>query len=243
MRRRLLALGLSLCTALSLSAAPTDSALSAALLAHGGMSRWNSIATAEFDLVHWPFSAKPAEALHVLTDVRNRRTLVLSDGFRMSFDGTRYWITPDLQAAGMAPRHFIPEPALIFSMPFIFHKAAAVVAVEPAGEVLEATLASEPGVTYTLTFSTAPAQLRYVTITPAPGSRQFNLYQKTVTLAFNHWQDVKDLRLPKSVEFFEGTAKGGTSIGTIEFRNVSLSDDGQEPELFALPAGAVVDEH
>jgi hypothetical protein len=243
MRPTLLALVLLFSTVPLASAAviSTDS-FHAALAGHGGLARWNRVAAIEFDVSGWPFSDKAPLQFHELADLRGGRSLIVADTYRIAFDGRRYWGTPELAAAGVSPRRLVSEPTLIVSMPFIFGGKGTVTRAGSQDHAWNVSLATAPGVRYTIHLSTSPARLLAVSISPAPGSGQYSLYGGPVTALFKEWQETSDLWLPKTVDFIAGTALTGKSLGTVTFQNIRLSDDPQEPELFALPAGAAVDD-
>jgi hypothetical protein len=62
-----------------------------------------------------------------------------------------------------------------------------------------------------------------------------------LTFVFDAWQEADDLRVPRQVSFFEGET-AAKKLGTITFGHARVSSDRPEPELFAIPAGAQVEE-
>lgn len=65
------------------------------LKAHGGLDKWKSFKTLEYDLLH-DGDATPTE--HYTLDLLNRKDLTVADSFKIGFDGKEVWVTPNKDA-------------------------------------------------------------------------------------------------------------------------------------------------
>lgn len=106
--------------ALSLfSALSAFAQLERAVDAHGGLSKWKSFGSVEFDQT-WT-SAKGVKKDHQLFDLQTRDGLITSDHYTLGASDGAVWIKPALDAlGGTPPRFYMWTPFYFFGMPFVF---------------------------------------------------------------------------------------------------------------------------
>ncbi len=99
--------------------------LNRSLEAHGGVAKWKSFASVEFDQA-WT-SAKGVKKDHQLFDLGSRDGLITSDAYALGANGGEVWIKPGLDVlGGTPPRFYMWTPFYFFGMPFVFADAGAV---------------------------------------------------------------------------------------------------------------------
>lgn len=87
--------------------------------AHGGIAKWKSFASVEFDQT-WT-SAKGVKKDHQLFDLRSRDGLITCDAYTLGASKGEVWIKPALDALGETPpRFYMRTPFYFFGMPFVF---------------------------------------------------------------------------------------------------------------------------
>ena len=87
------------------------------LKAHGGLDKWRSFKTLEYDLLH-DGDSTPAE--HYTLDLLNRKDLTVADSFKIGFDGKEVWVAPNKGAfKGRSARFYHNLYSYFLTIPFI----------------------------------------------------------------------------------------------------------------------------
>lgn len=73
------------------------------LKAHGGLDKWRSFKTLEYDLIHPDDSTKNE---HYTLDLLNRKDLTVADSFQIGYDGNEVWVAPNKKHSKAGPLAF-----------------------------------------------------------------------------------------------------------------------------------------
>ena len=87
--------------------------LDEAFAAHGGIEKWQSFETLEYDV---PKEDGPE---HHVIDLKNRKVLISSNEFKIGYDGNEVWVTPDSAAFGGNARFYHNLYFYFFSLPYL----------------------------------------------------------------------------------------------------------------------------
>ncbi len=229
--------------------------LDRAFEAHGGLSKWKSFASVEFDQT-WT-SAKGVKKDQQLFDLRSRDGLITSDSYTLGASKGEVWIKPALDVlGGTPPRFYMWTPFYFFGMPFVFADPGAV--LESLGKKMFQGQEFD-AVKVTFKKGTGDSSEDYYIAYVDPKSRQLKLVSYVVTyaalrkdkpmdqlephaLVFEEWQDANGLRVPKRGTFHNWKNENieGEPLGVMELSNVAFSEKSPERAKFAKPADAVV---
>ncbi len=229
--------------------------LDRALEAHGGLAKWKSFGSVEFDQV-WT-SARGVKKDHQLFDLRSRDGLITSDTYILGASKGEVWIKPALDAlGGTPPRFYIWTPFYFFGMPFVF--ADPDVVRESLGKKnFQGHEFEALKVTYKKGTGDSPEDFYTVYVDPKSGQMKLVSYVVTYpalrkdkpmdqiephALVFEEWQDAGGLRVPKRGTFYNWKNENieGEPLGVMEFSNVVFSEKSPASAKFARPADAVV---
>lgn len=235
----------------SVYAQPLDSAIEA----HGGLTKWKSYGTLEFDQT-WT-SAKGVKKDHQLFDLHTRSGLITSDKYTLGAANGQVWIKPALDAlGGTPPRFYMWTPFYFFGMPFVFADQGAV--QEALGKK---TFQGQEYDAVKITFQkgTGDSSDDFYIAYVDPASRQLKLVSYVLTFAalrkgkpvdqlephalvFEEWQDAGGLRVPKRGSFYNWKKENieGESLGVMEFSNVRFAEKSPDATQFNKPAEAVL---
>ena len=238
-----------------LFAASAPAQLEKAFDAHGGVAKWRSHGSVEFDLA-WTMGGS-VQKDHHLFDLRRRDGLITSDKYTLGANAGQVWIKPAIDAlGGTPPRFYIWTPFYFFAMPFVFADPGAV--LEPIGkktfqdrefDAVRITFKPGTGDTpddyYVLYVDPATGQLRLVSyiVTYAPLRKGKPMDQlEPHVLVFDEWQESGGLRVPKRGTLYDWVNENirGEPLGVMEFSNVKFAEKTPEPANFAKRADAVV---
>jgi hypothetical protein len=238
-----------------LSGSPAFAQLDRSVEAHGGVAKWKSFASVEFDQT-WT-SAKGVKKDHQLFDLRSRDGLITSDAYTLGASGGEVWIKPALDALGGAPpRFYMWTPFYFFGMPFVFADPGVV--QESLGkktfqgqdyDATKVTFKKGTGDSsddfYVAYADPQSGQLKVVTyvVTFAALRKDKPIEQlKPHALVFEEWQEAGGLRVLKRGSFYDWKNENieGEPLGVMEFSNVRFSGSAPDRAKFQKPADAVV---
>ena len=236
-------------------AAPCFGQLERCLDAHGGIGRWQSFGTVEYDLT-WE-NANGARKDHQLFNLRTRDGLITSAGYTLGSSQGEVWIKPALEAlGGTPPRFYMWTPFYFFGMPFVF--------ADPGAKRESLGKRSFQGREYdairvTFQSGTGDSPDDYYVAYVDPNSAQLRLVEYVVTfpsirkgkpleqlephaILFEEWQQADGLLVPKVARFYnwkEGNIEG-EPLGELTFSAAHFSQNTPDGSKFARPADAVV---
>ncbi|MBA3651142.1 MAG: hypothetical protein H0W66_06620 [Chthoniobacterales bacterium] len=229
--------------------------LDRALEAHGGVAKWKSYGSVEFDL-SWD-SPKGTKKDHQLFNLRSREGLITGENYSLGASNGEVWIKPDPTAlGGTPPRFYMWTPFYFFGMPFVFADPGAI--QESLGtksfqgreyDATRITFKKGTGdssddfyVAYVDRLSGQLKLVSYVVTYPMmrKGKPIEELEQHAIV--FQDWQEADGLKVPKSAPFYVWKNENieGDAIATLEFSNVHFSEKAPDASKFAMPEDAVI---
>jgi len=226
--------------------------------AHGGLETFKEFNVVEYDLKDWPFSSVGELNDHQLIDLNSRRILITGDTYKIGFDGSEVWITPNMEAlGGIPPRFYSSTPFYFFGLPFLLADNG--VNLESLGtkklrgteyKVVKASfdngIGDTPDDDYVAYINKETNQLKLVLYTVTyPALMKGKTIEELEYRAavYDEWQEVDGLIVPKKLSFYVWTddTLAETPRGSIRFENVSFKKESPDPAIFQKPEGAVVD--
>lgn len=223
--------------------------------AHGGLAKWKSYGSVEFDL-KWT-SAKGTKQDHQLFDLRSRDGLITSAEYSLGASGDEVWIKPDAQAlGGTPPRFYMWTPFYFFGMPFVFADPGA--ERESLGRrTFQGQEYDAVRVTFKQGTGDTPDDFYIAYVDPASGQLKLAIYIVTYpsmrkgkaleeleqhAIVFEEWQEAGGLKVPKTAPFYvwKDDHIEGQPLATLEFSNVRFDENAPASEKFSKPEGAVV---
>jgi hypothetical protein len=223
--------------------------------AHGGLARWQSFGSVEYDFT-WE-NAKGARKDHQMFNLRTRDGVITSAAYTLGSSKGEVWIAPGLDAlGGTPPRFYIWTPFYFFGMPFVF--------ADPGAKQESLGRKSFQGREYdttrvTFASGTGDSPEDYYVAYVDPDSGQLRLVEYVVTfpsirknkpidqlephaILFEEWQKADGLRVAKAASFYNwknGNIEG-EPLGKLTFSAVRFSANTPDETKFAKPAGAVI---
>lgn len=227
--------------------------LSRALKAHGGLERWQSYGTMEYDLRNLMLGPKaPLNDQH-LVDLKGRYHLIRSERYTLGFDGQEGWITPGIETLELPPRFYAFGNLYLWAQPFVLAdegsvpvdagqtdfegKTYNVVHIgygsgDTPDDQYVAYFEPDSGRLHLIIFSvTHPAVLGDKPIEEAPRK----------ALIFKKYQAVGGLLIPQTVGFHDWKDGRLGQGSEFEVVNLSFREDRVERARFKRPAGAFID--
>lgn len=225
--------------------------------AHGGLETFKEFKVVEYDLKDLPFSPVGILNDHQLIDLNSRHILITSDTYKIGFNGTEAWMTPNMDALGIPPRFYSSTPFYFFGLPFLFADPGT--NLESLGtkelkgkeyNVIKVTydkgIGDTPDDDYVAYIDTETNQLKLVhyivTYPPLMQGKSIDELERHAAV-YDEWQEVDGLIVPKKLSFYvwSDDTLGDTTLGSIRYENVSFKKETPDPAIFKKPEGAVVD--
>lgn len=221
--------------------------LKACLEAHGGLKKWRSFGSLEYDRA----TAKGGGD-HSIIDLRNRKDLVKNDtAYTVGFDGTDAWITPGKDAMRSAPRFFHNLYFYFFALPFVVadpgtnqefigQKTFNGLTYNKIKITYGENVGDSPEDQYILWVNAQTNQLDFInySVTYFDKSRA----EKYNALVYSDWKDIDGLKVPTiltSYRWEEDTL--GDVRGSNTFSNILFSERQPDQAIFQVPEGAYLD--
>jgi hypothetical protein len=217
------------------------------LQAHGGLEKWNSFNTLEFDL----FNPEDSSQEHHVIDLKQRKDMVLADSFKIGFNGKDVWVAPNKKAfPGKSARFYHNLFFYFFSIPYVL--------ADPGVNYQEDTVSlnGEKFSCIKATFNTGvgDADKDFYKMVVDPQTNQIASLLYTVTyysgeaherynlLKYLDWQEIKGLQFPGKLAGYK-YADGIVGEKRYEyiFKNIVLKKEAPPETLFAIPAEAEID--
>jgi hypothetical protein len=236
-------------------ATPCFGQLERSLEAHGGIARWRTFGSVEYDLT-WE-NAKGVKKDHQLFNLRTRDGLITSAEYTLGSGKGEVWVKPGVDAlGGTPPRFYMWTPFYFLGMPFVF--------ADPGAKLESLGRRSFQGQEYdamkvTFAAGTGDSPDDYYVAYVDPASGQLKLVEYVVTfpsirkgkpleqleahaIVFEEWQPADGLLVPKLARFYNwknGNIEG-EPLGKLTFAAVRFSANTPDDSKFAKPADAVV---
>jgi len=221
--------------------------LTDALTAHGGITNWQKFGTLEYNLKKTDFSE------YQLIDLNTRNTLLITDKYKLGFDGENAWVTPSKEVFGRSSIRFYHNLYFyFFAFPFVLADEGIAYEELPAETVEGITydvlkigygdnIGDSPDDNYICYFDQNTKQLKFIRYTVTYFSKEQS--EKYNALKYVEWQGVNGLMVPKRMDSYRWTdGTFGEQRGSTSFENVVFTEDAPPATAFQMPAGAEVDE-
>jgi hypothetical protein len=217
------------------------------LQAHGGLEKWNSFNTMEFDLLNPEDSSQE----HHIIDLKLRKVLVEGDSFKIGFDGKNVWVAPDKKSfPGKSARFYHNLFFYFFSIPYVLADPGVNYqddTVSLSGEnfsCIKATFNAGVGDAdkdfYKMIIDPQTAKLTSLlyTVTYYTGEA----HEKYNLLKYLEWQQIEGLQFPGRLAGYK-YADGIVGEKRYEyfFKNIILKKGATPETLFAMPTEAEID--
>jgi len=217
------------------------------LQAHGGLEKWNSFNTLEFDLINPEDSSQE----HHIIDLKVRKCIVLGDSFKIGFNGKDVWVAPNKKAfPGKSARFYHNLFFYFFSIPFVL--------ADPGVNYQEDTLSlgGEKLSCIKATFDegVGDADKDFYKMVADPQTNKLASLLYTVTyysgeahekynlLNYLDWQEIEGLQFPGRLTGYKyDSGVVGEKRYEYLFKNIVLKKDAPPEKLFAMPVEAEID--
>ncbi len=219
--------------------------LQQALEAHGGLSQWQKQQQLSYELYQ-------EETLvdQQLIALKSRKVLLRNDTYRIGYDGTSHWVSPDTTAFDGDVRFYHNLHFYFTALPFLFADPGLnyeVLSPRPLQEkmydVLRITF--RPGVgdasndEYLLYLDQQTHRMTLLLYTVTYFDQQAN--QQYSARWYHDWQEVNGLLLPEAITSYRwNDGQLGEKRGTVTYRNVQLDEVPADDSLFLVPTEALV---
>lgn len=246
---------LSIASVLFALGATAFAQLDRACEAQGGLAKWKSYGSVEFDLV-WT-SAKGTIKDHQLFNLHSREGLITSANYSLGTSKGEVWIQPNAAAlGGKPPRFYMWTPFYFFGMPFVFADPGTM--QEALGKkTFQGHEYDAIKVTFKKGTGDTPEDFYVAYVDPSSGQLKLVSYVVTYpmmrkgkpidqleqhAIVFQEWQEAAGLKVPKIAPFYVWKNENieGEPLATLEFSNVHFSEKAPDGSKFAKPDGAVI---
>lgn len=208
--------------------------------AHGGYEQWSKMKTLSY--------LKGEE--YTITNLQNRK-IKLEDAERtIGFDGTNVWVAPDTAEIDRA-RFYHNLYFYFYAMPFVVGDPGAKYE-EMTPMELEGKTCGGIKVSYGEDVGDAPDDNYIIWYDPETFQMEWLMYTVTYRsgepsdeyrlIKYQDWQEIGDLLLPTTLQWYQydGENVGDPRGNSAEFKEVKISEDYPEEDLFEMPEGAVI---
>ncbi len=217
------------------------------LQAHGGLEKWNSFNTLEFDLVNPEDSSEE----HHIIDLKLRKDMVLGDSFKIGFNGKDVWVAPNKKAfPGKSARFYHNLFFYFFSIPFVL--------ADPGVNYQDDTVTLDgkqlPCIKATFNTGVGDADKDYYKMIIDPDTNRLTSLLYTVTYFTGKAHERFNLLRYEDLQTIEGLLFPGKLVGyqyadgivgekryEYLFKNIILKKEPPPETLFAVPAEAEID--
>ena len=213
--------------------------------AHGGIDNWNKMQTLSFTM------DKPNGKEVTTTNLKTRTELIDTPTYAMGYDGKNLWVNEKDGNEYKGNAKFYKGLMMYFyAMPFIVADDGIIYEdIKPLtfegksypGVLIsyEAGVGASPDDQYGVYFNSETGQMEWLSYTVTFGkdekSKDFRY------IRYNDWQTINGLKVPNSIDWY--VVEEGQPIkkrNTVEFKDVTLSEDTPNKDMFAMPEGGKV---
>lgn len=219
--------------------------LKACIMAHGGLDKWRSYGTLEYD-------RRPTNGGdHQLIDLYSRKVLLKNDtAYTIGYDGKEVWITPDMETM-KNPRFFHNLYFYFFSFPFVVADPGSI--QEYLGETtFNGKNYKKIKITYGDGVGDAPEDQYILWIDAETNLLDFINYSVTYfdasraerynALDYSGWEQVNGMTVPNEFTSYRWENDSlGEKRGVTKFENITFTKEQPEGAIFEMPEGAMID--
>ena len=240
---------------LSLVPEQTFAQIEKSVEAHGGLSKWQSFGTVEYDLAYQ--RPKGEKRDHQVFNLHTRDGLITSDAYTLGASQGEVWIKPNAEAmGGTPPRFYMWTPFYFFGMPFVFADPG--VKLETLGKKeFQGQKYDAIKITFKAGIGDSPEDYYIAYVDPASGQLKLSVYVVTYS-SIRKDKAMEQLephaiifeenrRMPTDSRFqsaayyvWKNETIVGEALARLVFSNVKFATATPEDSRFAKPADAVV---
>lgn len=218
------------------------------LKSHGGLDKWRSFGTLEYDLKHEKDSM-PTE--HYVLDLVNRNDLTVADSFKIGFDGSEVWVAPHRKAfKGKSARFYHNLYSYFVSMPFIVANPGVNYSIDTLS--VDGKMYDVVSVSFSEGVGDADKDTYKILIDPETKKMEMLLYTVTFysgqvhenynALSYKNWTDINGVALATTLVGYKySNGKTGEKRYEVTFSNLQLRQKSPDQHLFLMPAQAEID--
>lgn len=211
--------------------------------AHGGIDQWNKMKTLSFTM------EKPNGKEVTTVDLKSRAELIDTPTHMQGFDGSAIWIKEkdDNKNDGSRAKFYRGLMMYFYTMPFIVGDDGVIYEdakpLEFEGKIYPGVLISyETGIgsssddQYIIYYDDETGKMEWLayTVTFGKDSKSKDFHY----IRYNNWQKVNGLVIPKSIDWYKYENNLPTEKrNTVEFMDVTLSENTPNQTMFAMPEG------
>ena len=212
--------------------------------AHGGLETWNA-------MKHLVFEMEIAGGREVTsTDLKNRKTLIETDKFKIGFDGDKVWLKQDSLAYKGNAKFYYNLMFYFYAMPFVLADDGIVYEnVEPLvfedKEYLGIKISYNTGVgespddEYILYYDSQTNKMAWLGYTVTYFSKEKG--KEFHFIKYSNWQNIEGLLLPETLTWYNyENNMPTTKRNDMMFTNVVISKEKPSAILFEMPEGAKI---
>lgn len=218
------------------------------LKAHGGLDKWRSFKTLEYDLIHPDDSTKNE---HYTLDLLNRKDLTVADSFQIGYDGNEVWVAPNKKAfKGRSARFYHNLYSYFLTIPFIVADPGVMYANDTL--TVDGKLYNVINVSFEKGVGDADNDSYKILVDPTTNKMEMLLYTVTYfsgeahenynALRYEDWKDINGVNLTTHLvgyKYSNGTT--GDKRYDVMFSNIQLKEESPNQSMFEMPAGAEID--
>jgi len=243
------------CGLIALLAPKASAQIERSVEAHGGLARWQSFGTVEYDSTFE--NPQGTKQDFQVFNLRTRDGLISAETYKLGASRGEVWIKPGLDAlGGTPPRFYMWTPFYFFGMPFVFADPGAAQA-SLGKKNFQGREYDAVKITYKAGTGDSPDDFYVAYIDSTSGRLKLASYIVTYTalrkgkaleelephaIVFDEWQEVDGLTVPKVAQYYAWKDENihGEPLGKMSFLNVHFSPQAPDDAEFAKPADAVV---
>lgn len=218
------------------------------LKANGGLEKWKSFKSLEYDLKH---ERDSVASEHYVLDLQNRKDLTVADSFQIGYDGEHVWVAPNRKSyKGRSARFYHNLYSYFFTIPFIVSDPGIKYGVDTL--TVDGKLFDVINISFDKGVGDADQDSYKILVDPISHKMEMLLYTVTFysgeahenynLLKYEAWNQISGIMLPtKLVGFKYSNGKIGDRRYEVTFSNIRLTTQSPDQELFAMPAMAEID--
>lgn len=208
--------------------------------AHGGIDKWNTFNTLEFTM------KKPTGDEKTITDLKNRRSFIETDAFKIGYNGEEAWLV------NKGENEYKGKPQFYYNLMFYFYAMPFILAddgitylnVEPLSYngkqypgikvSYAAGVGESPDDEYILYYDTETNKMAWLAYTVTYFTKEKS--KDWSFIKYSDWQIVNGLELPKTLEWYK--AEGfviGEKHRDLLFTNVLITQDRPMDSMYEKP--------
>lgn len=212
--------------------------------AHGGLDHWNSLQGLSFTM------DKPTGQEVTITDLKNRKSFISTDKYKIGFNGKDVWIKQDSLYYKGNPRFYYNLMFYFYAMPFILSDDG--INYQDANPLIfegktylgikisyNSGVGESPKDEYFLYYDAETFQMTWLGYTVTFFTKEKG--KELHFIKYSNWQDVDGLLLPETLTWYAYENNQPTEKKSdLKFIDITLSIEKPNPEVFEVLDGATL---